>query len=110
MLLASDMVPNHSGMDASWMFSHPERYIYTASNPDPNFHFNTPNLSNNPDGEIYIEKGYYDQTGAAEVFKFVSHIDGETRFVYHGNDGTSMPWNDTAQLNYLIPETRPRGA
>ena len=24
-----------------------------------------------------------------------------TRYIYHGNDGTSMPWNDTAQLDYL---------
>ncbi|HET7027868.1 MAG TPA: hypothetical protein VFI28_09270, partial [Candidatus Limnocylindrales bacterium] len=31
---------------------------------------------------------------------------GERRFVYHGNDGTSFPWNDTAQLNYLDAETR----
>jgi hypothetical protein len=27
-------------------------------------------------------------------------------YIYHGNDGTGMPWNDTAQLNYLIPEVR----
>ena len=31
---------------------------------------------------------------------------GEVRYIYHGNDGTSMPWNDTAQLNYLLPEVR----
>ncbi|MEA2539863.1 MAG: hypothetical protein QOH35_1229, partial [Acidobacteriaceae bacterium] len=31
---------------------------------------------------------------------------GETRYVYHGNDGTSFPWNDTAQLDYLNPATR----
>jgi DNA-binding transcriptional ArsR family regulator len=24
----------------------------------------------------------------------------------HGNDGTSMPWNDTAQLDYLKAEVR----
>ena len=28
------------------------------------------------------------------------------KYFYHGNDGTSMPWNDTAQLNYLNPEVR----
>ncbi|HEU6440350.1 MAG TPA: alpha-amylase, partial [Terriglobales bacterium] len=27
-------------------------------------------------------------------------------YIYHGNDGTSMPWNDTAQLDYLKPEVR----
>ena len=29
---------------------------------------------------------------------------GETRYIYHGNDGTHMPWNDTAQLDFLKPE------
>ncbi len=31
---------------------------------------------------------------------------GDTRYIYHGNDGTTMPWNDTAQLNYLLPVVR----
>jgi len=31
---------------------------------------------------------------------------GDARYIYHGNDGTSMPWNDTAQLDYLNPEVR----
>ena len=29
-----------------------------------------------------------------------------TRYIYHGNDGTHLPWNDTAQLDYLNPEVR----
>ncbi len=40
------------------------------------------------------------------VFRHYDHRDGRTRYIYHGNDGTSTPWNDTAQLNYLIPEVR----
>ena len=31
---------------------------------------------------------------------------GSEKYIYHGNDGTSFPWNDTAQLNYLLPEVR----
>ena len=31
---------------------------------------------------------------------------GEQRFIYHGNDGTSYPWNDTAQLDYLRADVR----
>ncbi len=31
---------------------------------------------------------------------------GDVRYVYHGNDGTSFPWNDTAQLDYLKAEVR----
>ena len=29
-----------------------------------------------------------------------------TRYVYHGNDGTSFPWNDTAQLDFLDADVR----
>jgi len=56
--------------------------------------------------EIYLEDHYYDHADAAVVFKYIDHRDGKTRYVYHGNDGTSFPWNDTAQLNYLLPEVR----
>ncbi len=34
------------------------------------------------------------------VFKRFDRQTGDERFVYHGNDGTSFPWNDTAQLDY----------
>ncbi len=40
------------------------------------------------------------------VFKRVDNETGATQYIYHGNDGTTMPWNDTAQLNYLNPEVR----
>ncbi|MDW7680893.1 MAG: alpha-amylase family glycosyl hydrolase, partial [bacterium] len=49
---------------------------------------------------------YYDRSDAAVVFKRVDFRTGDVRYIYHGNDGTSMPWNDTAQLNYLNPEVR----
>ena len=40
------------------------------------------------------------------VFKRTDRSTGQVRFVYHGNDGTTMPWNDTAQLDYLQAEVR----
>ena len=55
---------------------------------------------------IYLEDHYYDQSDAAVVFKRLDHFTGDTKYIYHGNDGTSMPWNDTAQLNYLKEEVR----
>ena len=103
--LACDMVPNHTGLDAPWVYSHPDRYIHVPNSPLPNFSFNSPNLSDDPAGAIYLEEGYYNQSGAAEVFKYVPQ-DSPAMYIYHGNDGTSMPWNDTAQLNYLNPDTR----
>ena len=40
------------------------------------------------------------------MFKRFDRWTGETRYIYHGNDGTSFPWNDTAQLDYLNPVVR----
>ncbi len=53
-----------------------------------------------------IDDHYYEKTDAAVVCKRVDFETGEVKYIYHGNDGTNMPWNDTAQLNYLKPEVR----
>ena len=55
---------------------------------------------------IRIEDGYWNHSDAAVVFQRVDESTGDVRYIYHGNDGTSMPWNDTAQLNFLLPEVR----
>ena len=104
--LASDMVPNHTGLDSDWMYQHPEYFMSQDYSPFPSYTFNGPDLSDNPDIEIKLEDHYYDRTDAAVTFRRVDRRTGETRYVFHGNDGTSMPWNDTAQLDYLKPETR----
>lgn len=104
--LASDMVPNHMGIDSDWVMEHPDWFISLDYSPFPSYTFNGPNLSSNPRVGIYLEDHYYQRSDAAVVFKRVDFASGETRYIYHGNDGTSMPWNDTAQLNYLKPEVR----
>lgn len=104
--LASDMVPNHMGIDSPWVINHPEWFISVAESPFPSYTFNGPNLSWNDRVGIYIEDHYYNNTDAAVVFKRVDNWTGDTMYIYHGNDGTSMPWNDTAQLNYLLAEVR----
>lgn len=104
--LASDMVPNHMGIDSPWVIEHPNWFIGLNESPFPSYTFFGPNLSNNPYIGIYVEDHYYKRTDAAVVFKRVDFLTGQQRYIYHGNDGTSMPWNDTAQLNYLNPEVR----
>ncbi len=104
--LASDMVPNHMGIDSNWVMEHPDWFISLPYSPFPSYSFNGPNLSWNDRVGIYLEDHYFDRTDAAVVFKRIDHNNGDTRFIYHGNDGTSMAWNDTAQLNYLLPEVR----
>ncbi|HEX2864545.1 MAG TPA: alpha-amylase family glycosyl hydrolase, partial [Deinococcales bacterium] len=103
--LASDMVPNHTGLDGRWVMEHPDWFIGLPYSPFPNYSFNGPNLSEDGRAAVYLEDHYYDRSDAAVVFKRVG-ADGDVRFIYHGNDGTSMPWNDTAQLDYLNPEAR----
>jgi glycosidase len=104
--LASDMVPNHMGIDSPWVIEHPEWFISRWDSPYPSYSFNGPDLS--PDGrvEIKIEDHYYSQSDAAVVFRRRDKSSGEIRYIYHGNDGTSFPWNDTAQLDYLNPAVR----
>ena len=98
--LASDMVPNHMGIDSPWVIEHPDWFVSRWESPFPAYGFNGPDLSTDSRVEIKIEDHYYDQTDAAVTFRLRQHASGETRYVYHGNDGTTFAWNDTAQLDY----------
>jgi glycosidase len=104
--LASDMVPNHMGIDSTWVIEHPEWFLSRWESPFPAYHFEGPDLSSDSRVEIKIEDHYYDQTDAAVVFRLRHHRDGSTRYMYHGNDGTTFAWNDTAQLDYSKAEVR----
>jgi len=104
--LAADMVPNHTGLDSRWIVDHPERFLHLDHLPYPGYRFSCEDLCDQADVTVQIEDGYWDRRDAAVVFKHTDHRDGRVRYVYHGNDGTSMPWNDTAQLDYLSSETR----
>ena len=104
--LASDMVPNHMGIDSPWVIEHPEWFISRQDAPYPAYSFNGPDLSHDGRVEIKIEDHYFEQSDAAVVFRRRDRASGETRYIYHGNDGTSFPWNDTAQLDYLNAAVR----
>jgi glycosidase len=104
--LASDMVPNHMGIDSPWVIEHPEWFMSRPDAPYPAYSYNGPDLSRDVRVEIKIEDHYYEQSDAAVVFRRRDRASGETRYIYHGNDGTSFPWNDTAQLDYLNPAVR----
>jgi glycosidase len=104
--LASDMVPNHTGIYSRWVIQHPDWFVQTDYPPFPTYRFTGEDLSHDGNVCIQVEDGYWSKHDAAVVFKHYDRRDGRTRYIYHGNDGTSIPWNDTAQLNYLIPELR----
>ncbi|HEX8833545.1 MAG TPA: alpha-amylase family glycosyl hydrolase, partial [Abditibacteriaceae bacterium] len=104
--MASDMVPNHMAIDSRWVVEHPDWFLALDAPPFPTYTFNGPDLSHDERVGIYLEDHYYSKTDAAVVFKRVDRWTGETKYIYHGNDGTTMPWNDTAQLNYLHEQVR----
>ncbi|MCL2558403.1 MAG: alpha-amylase family glycosyl hydrolase, partial [Treponema sp.] len=104
--LGSDMVPNHTGIDSRWMIERPDRFLQLPYSPFPSYNYGCGNLSGRDDVTVQIEDRYFDRTDAAVVFKRIDNNSGETRYIYHGNDGTSMPWNDTAQIDFLNPEAR----
>ena len=104
--LSADMVPNHMGIDSKWVIEHPDWFLSLPYSPYPSYSFNSENLSDDPRVGIYLEDHYYDRTDAAVVFQRRDHLTGDVRYIYHGNDGTSFPWNDTAQLDYLKSEVR----
>jgi hypothetical protein len=104
--LASDMVPNHMGIDSPWVIEHPEWFITRPDSPFPSYRFEGPDLSNDSRAEIKIEDHYYDQTDAAVAFRLRTYRDNQTHFMYHGNDGTTFAWNDTAQLDYSKASVR----
>ena len=98
--LASDMVPNHMGIDSTWVMEHPEWFLSRYESPFPVYSFEGPDLSTESRFEIKIEDHYFNQSDAAVVFRLRERWNGHTQYVYHGNDGTTFAWNDTAQLDY----------
>jgi glycosidase len=104
--LGSDMVPNHTGIDSRWVVEHPDRFLQLSCPPFPSYKYNCGNLSGRDDITVQVEEHYFTRSDAAVVFKRTDNRTGEARYIYHGNDGTGMPWNDTAQIDFLNPEAR----
>ena len=67
--LASDMVPNHMGIDSPWVVEHPDWFISRQDPPYPAYNFDGPDLSQDSRVEIKIESHYFEQTDAAVVFQ-----------------------------------------
>ncbi len=104
--MGGDMVPNHVGIDGRWVIEHPDWFISLDDSPFPSYTFNGPDFCADDRVGVFVEDHYFDRSDAAVVFKRLDRWTGSVNYIYHGNDGTSMPWNDTAQLNYLNPEVR----
>ena len=104
--LSADMVPNHMGIDSRWLIEHPDWFLSLDRPPFPAYSFNSENLADDPRVAVILEDHYYDRSDAAVVFERRDLQTGDRRYVYHGNDGTAYPWDDTAQLDYSRRDVR----
>ena len=102
--IVTDMVPNHVAIDGRWVNERPELLLSSAHPPFKNYRYSGENLSTEPGIAIRIEDGYERGDDAAVAFE--RRADDSLQYIYHGNDGTNMPWKDTAQIDYLNPEAR----
>ena len=78
--LASDMVPNHMGIDSPWVVEHPEWFVSLDHSPFPAYTFTGEDVSGDPRVGIFIEDHYYDRSDAAVVFKWVDRRSGSVRY------------------------------
>jgi len=104
--LSADMVPNHMGIDSKWLVEHPERFLSVNQSPFPSYSFRSDDVADDDRVAVILEDHYYERSDAAVVFERRDTLTGDRRYVYHGNDGTSFPWNDTAQLDYTRADVR----
>ena len=102
--IVTDMVPNHVAIDGRWVNERPELLLSSAHPPFKNYRYSGENLSAEPGTAIRIEDGYERGDDAAVAFE--RRAGGSLQYIYHGNDGTNMPWKDTAQIDYLNAEAR----
>ena len=107
--LASDMVPNHMGIDSRWVIEHPEWFLSLPEPPFPAYTFHRRRTCPTTRGSGSSSRTTTGTTPTPRSsFKRLDRETGDERYIYHGNDGTSFPWNDTAQLDFLEPDG-PRG-
>ena len=106
--IAADMVPNHMGIDSRWVVEHPGAlHVRSTSRPSRRTRSAGPNLSERPARRDHARGPLLGRHGRGRRLpRAATRPSGEQRFIYHGNDGTSFPWNDTAQLDYLKADVR----
>ena len=53
--LASDMVPNHMGIDSDWVVEHPDWFLHLEHPPYPAYRFTGESLCDAPGVDVRIE-------------------------------------------------------
>ena len=95
------------GIDSRWVIEHPDWFLSLPRAALPGLRVQRPGPV---DRRARRRSSSRTTTGTTPTPRSSSSAStagpATTRYIYHGNDGTSMPWNDTAQLDFLEPEVR----
>ena len=67
--LASDMVPNHMGIDSRWVIDHPEWFLALPEPPYPAYTYTGADLSPDERVGVVLEDHYWNDSDAAVTFK-----------------------------------------
>ena len=105
--LASDMVPNHMGIDSRWVIDHPEWFLSLPQPPYPAYRFTGPDLSLRTSRRASSSRT---TTGTTATPRSCSSA-STARAARSASSTTATtarasPWNDTAQLDFLKAEVR----
>ena len=66
--MASDMVPNHTGIYSKWVVEKPDYFLQRNEPPYPNYSFTGQNLSEDDRVEVKIEDQYYQPKRCCSCF------------------------------------------
>ena len=74
------MVPNHMGIDSTWVVERPDLFISSPYPPFESYSFTGGDLSSDDRVVIQLEDHYWDSSDAAVVFKRIDKGSGEERY------------------------------
>lgn len=108
--LSADMVPNHMGIDSTWVIEHPDWFLSLPFPPYPAYSFDSEDLSDDARMAVMVEDHYYSKSDAAVVFKRADRWTGDVRYIYHGNTaprcpGTTPPSSTTPRPKCARPSS-----
>ena len=100
-------MPNHMGIDSTWVIEHPDWFMSRWESPFPvvqlrrarTFRPTAASRSRSRTTTTTRRMRRW-RSGCATI------ATAATRYMYHGNDGTTFAWNDTAQLDYSKADVR----
>ena len=104
--MASDMVPNHMGIDSDWVINHPDWFVglpYSPSLPIATAESICATMrALASTSRITISSA----RTLPSPFRGRDHWTGDVLTSTTATTEHRCPWNDTAQLDYLNPEVR----